>query len=279
MVPVTLERVRLQREQETMLMTLYLHALDARSPYPILGDPYAGPLPERIDYDFSRLDKLAGNLPVIVSRAKAIDDVVKSFLVAHPDAVVLHLGCGLDSRVLRIDPGPGVRWFELDQQPVMELRRRLVPERDGVSLLAASVTDPGWWSAVPAGRPTLVVGEGLLMYLSPNGLRMLIDAALTHRAVGTQMLVFDTVAPWVRRISQWQNNFRDAGTKFTSTTNDLDLVIGRHKGVALVDEQSLVSLARNATGGALGAVIGAVDAFGPGRRAMVLRTYAAPTST
>ena len=142
MVPVTLERVRLQREQETMLMTLYLHALDARSPYPILGDPYAGPLLERIDYDFSRLDKLAGNLPVIVSRAKAIDDVVKSFLVAHPDAVVLHLGCGLDSRVLRIDPGPGVRWFELDQQPVMELRRRLVPERDGASWIPVGAAWP-----------------------------------------------------------------------------------------------------------------------------------------
>ncbi|RVO72342.1 CYTH domain-containing protein [Sinorhizobium meliloti] len=32
----------------------------------------------------------------------------------YPEATVLNLGCGLDSRIFRIDPGPGVRWFELD---------------------------------------------------------------------------------------------------------------------------------------------------------------------
>jgi hypothetical protein len=32
-------------------MTLYLHARDARTENPILGDSYAGPLLERIDYD------------------------------------------------------------------------------------------------------------------------------------------------------------------------------------------------------------------------------------
>jgi O-methyltransferase involved in polyketide biosynthesis len=46
---------------------------------------------------------------------------------ASPDAVVLHLACGLDSRVLRIDPGPTVAWFDLDQEPVIDLRRRLYP--------------------------------------------------------------------------------------------------------------------------------------------------------
>lgn len=270
---MALERVRLKREQETMLMTLYLHALDARSPQPILGDPYAGPLLERIDYDFSRLDKLAGNLPVIVSRAKAIDHVVKSFLADKPDSVVLHLGCGLDCRVQRIDPGPRVTWFDLDQDPVIDLRRRLIADRNGVTVLAASVTDPGWWTELPANRPFLVVGEGLLMYLAPDDIRTLIDAALTRPDIPTQTLVFDTVAPWVRRLSQWQPSFRDAGTNFVSTTDDLDTAIRRHNGVTLADEQSMVSLARQATSGALAAVIGGVDAFGAGHRAMVLRTY------
>jgi hypothetical protein len=176
---------------------------------------------------------------VFVGRAKAIDDSVRDYLTAHPDAVVLHLGCGLDSRVLRIDPGATVAWFDLDQEPVIDLRRRLYPAREGVTTVATSVTDPGWWADVP-----------------------------------TQTLIFDTVAPWVRRVSGWQPNFQEADTGFLSTTADLDAAVRRHDGVELVDERSLVTLAREASSGALGAIVGAVDAVGPGHRAMVLRTYA-----
>ena len=66
-----------------MLMTLYLHARDARSDHPVLGDTYAGPLLERIDYDFGRLNKISGNQPLIVGRAKAIDDSVRDFLAGQ----------------------------------------------------------------------------------------------------------------------------------------------------------------------------------------------------
>lgn len=27
---------------------------------------------------------------------------------------MLHLGCGLDARVFRCDPGPGVEWYDVD---------------------------------------------------------------------------------------------------------------------------------------------------------------------
>ncbi|MEV0948628.1 class I SAM-dependent methyltransferase [Rhodococcus sp. NPDC049939] len=254
-------------------MTLYLHARDAHSPRPILADPYATPMLERIDYDFGRFEKLKGNQPLIASRAKAVDDIARTFVASHADAVVLHLGCGLDSRVRRVDPGPSVVWFDVDQEPVIELRRKLVPDREGVTMLADSVADPRWWITVPAERPTLVLGEGLLMYLAPNDLGSLIDIAVTRSCAPIQTFVFDTVAPWVRRVSAWQSNFRDAATKFLSTTDDLESAIHRHDSVTMLAEQSVVSLAHQASRGGLATFIGAVDAVGPGHRAMVLRTY------
>ena len=266
------ERVALRREQETMLMTLYLHARDADSKHPVLGDRYAAPVLNRIDYDFKRLKSLSGNQPVIVARAKAIDDIARAFLERHEEAVVLHLGCGLDSRVQRLDPGPGVAWYDVDQQPVIDLRRRLIDTRPGTTMLATSVTDTSWWSEIPDDRPTLVIGEGLLMYISPDDVAAPIDAALS-RPVPTQTFVFDTVAPWVMRASKWQTNFRTADTKFVSTTQDLSDAFARHQGITLSEERSVVSLARQATPGPLGAVIAAVDALPAGHRAMVIRTY------
>jgi O-methyltransferase len=266
------EHVELHREQETLLMTLYLHARDAASDAPILGDTHARDVLDRVDYDFARLDRLRGNQPLIVSRAKAIDERVRTFLAEHPDAVVLHLGCGLDSRVLRIDPGPGVTWIDLDQQPVIELRRRFYPDRDGVALIGASVTDSDWWSQVPTGRPTLVVGEGLLMYLSLDGLRTLMDNVLRQPAP-TRTLIFDTLARWVGRAARWQPNFREAGTGFESSTDDLDAAIRDRPEIALVEELSMSRAARSVTSGVLGAIIAVLDAVPAGHRSMVLRTY------
>ena len=169
-------------------------------------------------------------------------------------------------------------WIDVDQGPVINVRRKLVPARDGVTMAAANVVDPEWWTEVPRGRPTLIVGEGLLMYLPPVDVRRLIDEALAHPA-RDQTMVFDTVAPWVRRVSGWQHNFRDASTSFLSTTDDLDAAVRRHSEVRLCDEKSMVTLARESATGALAKFVGAVDAVGPGHRAMVLRTYAGPGVT
>ena len=147
-------------------------------PRPILGDRFAADLLARVD-DQPTLDgtSLGGNTPLICTRATLIDDAARAFLARHDEAVVLHLGCGLDSRVLRLDPGPGVRWFNVDQEPVIELRRQFYDERENVEMIAASVTDPTWWSRVPDDVPRLVLAEGLLMYLDPDGVRTAVTSA------------------------------------------------------------------------------------------------------
>ena len=46
-----------------------------------------------------------------------------AILADHPDATVLHVGCGMDSRVFRVDPPATVQWFDVDYPDVIELRR------------------------------------------------------------------------------------------------------------------------------------------------------------
>ena len=45
---------------------------------------------------------------------------------------MVHLGCGLDSRVFRLDPGPGVEWYDVDYPAVIALREKLFPTRAAV---------------------------------------------------------------------------------------------------------------------------------------------------
>ena len=124
-------KVRLTREKETYLATLYGKALDAAVEHPILGDRFAAEAVARIDYNFNELKLPSGGEITLPLRARHFDQWTRAFLAANPESTVLHLGCGLDTRVYRIDPGPKVRWFDVDFPVVIALRERLYPERDG----------------------------------------------------------------------------------------------------------------------------------------------------
>src|SRR5512147_945932 len=104
------------------------------------------------DYDKGRSGTSQMGLAA-VWRAKVHDDWARSFLADHPDAVVLHLGCGLDARAFRIDPPATVDWYDLDYPSVIELRRQSLPPREHYTLIDSSVTDLTWLDRIPHGRP------------------------------------------------------------------------------------------------------------------------------
>lgn len=158
--------VDLSGAPQTMLATFYAKALDADLEKPILGDTWARDIVDRIDCDWSRTTITARNSPAVTTRSLHFDTWARQFLAVHPEAIVLHLGCGLDSRYYRLDPGPDVEWYDVDFPDVVELRGQLFPPREHCHVVAASVTDPAWLADIPADRPTLMIGEGLTMYLT-----------------------------------------------------------------------------------------------------------------
>lgn len=108
-------------------------------------------------------------------RATQLDDWSADFLGRHPNAVVLHLGCGMDTRAFRLHPPQDVRWFDVDQPNVIELRRKLYNDRHGCRMVGSSVTDAGWLDETPTDRPALIVAEGLFMYLHEPEVRTLLQ--------------------------------------------------------------------------------------------------------
>ncbi len=163
-------KVQLAEAMETSLITLYGKALDARRNPTILGDTMAAEAVDTIDYDFTRL-KVASTKATADStarRAKHFDDWTSEFLAQHDRATVVHLGAGLDTRVWRVDPGPNVSWYDVDHPEVIDVRRKVFPERDNYRMIASSVTSPEWLQQLPADQPTLIVAEGLTMYLQPD---------------------------------------------------------------------------------------------------------------
>lgn len=158
--------VDLHGPAKTMLSTLYLKALDADFANPVLGDTFAKEAIDRIDFDWHELGIGPKWAPLFTVRTAQYDIWTRQFIAAHPRCTVIHLGCGLDPRILRIDPGPDVDWYDVDFPEVIELRGQVYPSLDADHLIASSATEMTWLDRIPNDRPTLFLAEGISMYLT-----------------------------------------------------------------------------------------------------------------
>ena len=231
-------KVTLTGPQETLLATLYGRSQDAASPQPILGDDWARRTVARIDYDFAKTGMDANACASVSVRASLLDRWTAEFLDAHPSATVLHLACGLDARCLRVTCGPAVRWVDVDLPDVVALRRELIPAPEGdYTLLAASATSVDEWiDDVPADRPTIVVLEGLTMYLREEEGRRLMEAIVKRfSAVGGQ-LVFDAYGTIGIRLQSFVKPVKNTGSTLHWGIDDGKVLEAWCPGLRLVDE-------------------------------------------
>ncbi|MCV7260364.1 class I SAM-dependent methyltransferase [Mycobacterium shimoidei] len=152
--------------EQTAFLTQYARALDSRRPHPILGDSLADRIVAKIDYDFAGLDVPTHVVCQQALRAKMLDDRVCDFTSEHPDAVVVELGAGLSTAMLRISPPGGVDWYNVDLPRVIALREQVVPDDERAHPVAASVAEDSWADSIPADRPTMLIADGLLAFLS-----------------------------------------------------------------------------------------------------------------
>jgi O-methyltransferase involved in polyketide biosynthesis len=228
------EAVTLSGAPETLLATLYGRALDSRAARSILQDEAAERAVRRIDYDFRRTGITATTAAGVALRARQLDDWTRQFLAAHPEATVLHLACGLDTRAQRLAAPPTVRWIDLDHPEVVALRERLLDPPEGdYRAVGASVTEDGWLQEVPADRPTVAVFEGLTMYLRERDGRRLIER-ITGRFPAGQLL-FDCYGTAGIRLQKLVPAVRRSGATLHWAVDDPRELEGWHDGLVLTD--------------------------------------------
>jgi O-methyltransferase involved in polyketide biosynthesis len=207
-MPEPKEKIHLTAEQETLMITLYCKTLGA--PKGLFPDEAAWKTVARLDYDFSKLHVASGTRLTLFMRAKRIDEYIRGFLVRFPEGVVLHLGCGLDTRFFRVDNGR-LRWYDLDLPDVIELRKKFFAPTDRYRMIASPVTDFSWMEGIPRGRPLFTAAEGLMMYLPEDKGKELI--VRLHDAFPGSEIAFDAFSTLTAR-----NVHRAASLRKTGAT-------------------------------------------------------------
>ncbi len=228
---------------ETLLITLYMRAMETQRPDALIKDEKAVALLKKISdeelYDFNRMKSLhlsEENKLVIILRNREIDRCARDFLARHPDAVVVHIGCGLDTRFERVDNGQA-EWYELDLPHVIDLRRKLIGDEAGRRhLLGCSVLEDEWLDRVSVHRrrPFLFLAEGVFMYFEGAQVKWLV-LTLRDRFPGAE-LVFDAYSP----IHVWRHNLQYLISKIKFPTHwgiwHGQEIEGWGDGIRLIDE-------------------------------------------
>jgi O-methyltransferase involved in polyketide biosynthesis len=227
------QKIRLTEEKETLLIPLYSKALESQRPHPILVDRKAEEILQGIEYDFGQLKVPKKTLLTLAMRAKKLDSVVQAYLARSQDPLVLHLGCGLDSRVIRVGHQKG-DWYDLDFPDVIELRRRFYPETDRYHLIPSSVTDLDWLEQVKADRPACIIAEGLLMYLHEGQVKALFTA-LQERLPESE-LACDVYSRLTAKSAKNHPSLKKTGAQINWGIDDARQIESWGRGIKLVEE-------------------------------------------
>lgn len=191
---------------KTLYIPLYGKALVSKKGI-ILRDEKAEEIWEKEQFPLKGKSKSKWLAYYMGMRSAVFDNWVKAKITEYPDAVVLHLGCGLDSRAQRVDGA--LQWFDVDFPAVIAERKRYYTETERYRLLAADIKEPALIDLLPQAERAIVILEGVSMYLTNAELRQTLHN-LTIRFSHLSVLV-DCYTPFAAKMSKIKNPINDVG--------------------------------------------------------------------
>ena len=140
-------------------------------------------------------------------RSAVFDHWLDQKLSENTDVMVIHLGCGLDSRVLRV----GTRnhqWYDVDFPEVIKERKKYFQKSEEYHMIGSDVRTNQWISELPK-KPAVIVMEGVSMYLTMQELKNLMDRLCGH--FEQMSLLMDCYTEFAAKVSKYKNPINDVG--------------------------------------------------------------------
>ena len=141
-------------------------------------------------------------------RSAVFDGWLRAKMESGPDAVVIHIGCGLDSRVERVGTN-GHKWYDVDFPEVITERRRWYEESAEYHMIPSDARQAEWLTAIPEGSSVIVAMEGVCMYMDDTELRALLSSLAGRFARLT--LLADCYTTFAAKASAHRNPINDVG--------------------------------------------------------------------
>ena len=192
---------------KTLYIPLYGKALVSRRGI-LLHDPKAEAIWEKEGFALSGKAASRWLAFYMAMRARVFDQWTAERLKEMPEALVLHIGCGLDSRWERLN-NTAHRWYDIDFPEVIRERRKYYSETEHYRMIEADMRQDAWKAEIPAGEDAVIVMEGVSMYFRPEELSALLRSLRNHfRSVHILMDCYSTFAA---KASRYKNPINEVG--------------------------------------------------------------------
>lgn len=167
-----MEKISAEGIQEKMLQALRGRERESKREGHFLYDQKAVQVVEALDYDFTEMDKAAEMGRGAIAKALLLDELAEDYIRENPEASIVDIACGIDTRFYRVDNGK-IRWYNLDLPETIEARKRLLGGHDRVFDIPKSVLDESWTEEIEARGPVLILAEGFAMYSGREDIKKL----------------------------------------------------------------------------------------------------------
>ncbi len=141
-------------------------------------------------------------------RSAVFDAWLKKQMAATENPLVIHIGCGMDSRIIRVEP-KNLLWYDVDFPDVIRERKRYYSESEYYHMLSADVRDSEWIGNIPEVENAIIVMEGVSMYIHPDELKRLLRTIRNH--FSNIRILMDCYTVFSAQISKYQNPINDVG--------------------------------------------------------------------
>ena len=167
-------------------------------------------------------------------RSKVFDLWLSQKMDEYKNAIVIHLGCGMDSRVERVGTR-GHLWYDVDFPEVVEEKKRYFEETKEYRMVASDVRNLEWINDLPSDNPVIIVMEGLSMYLALEDLVNLLSAL--RNQFTSVCLLMDCYTTFAAKASKYKNPINDVGVTEVYGLNDPKVL--EKAGVLFVEEHEM----------------------------------------
>lgn len=197
---------------ETLLIPLWARAVETKREDSIVKDYKAVEMVEKISYDFSKFNGSWMSQTGVAVRTELFDNETRKFINKNPGAIIINIGCGLDTRYFRVDNGK-ITWYELDLPEPIRIKKKFFKQTERYNMIAKSVLDYSWIQDIEVlQRPVLIIAEGILMYFEENQVRELIDNMV--EAFPKAEIIFEAMPPLAVKGSKHHDTVNKVGASF-----------------------------------------------------------------
>lgn len=168
-------------------------------------------------------------------RSAVFDEWLGQEIQKTADAVVIHIGCGMDSRVLRVETD-NHKWYDVDFAEVIQERRRYYSESDRYHMIEGDAREKEWIEKIPSEKNAIIVMEGISMYLKTEEVQELLKNLSQH--FEEISLLMDCYTVFAAKASQYKNPINDVGvTKVYGIDNPEDVILDT--GLSFIKEHDM----------------------------------------